>query len=489
MKIINKILILVLFGFVLASCDSTFLDVNENPNEPTNVPANLLLPVAQDYSAKSISSYDRRGLNTLGNMFMYNWSQSDGYSWYNDEFQYAINSTFYSTIWDYTYGRALKQYQAIDNPEFGNNYVAIAKIMKSLHFQTLVDVYGDIPYSEALLRGENPTPKYDNAEDIYDDLIVVLDNAINMIKNAPATDPVPSSDDIIFGGNMTDWIKLANTIKLRILVRESDLTSKAAYVSTELANINAEGTGFITSDVVANPGYVQEENKQSPFWNNYGQDTSGAYINNYKATCATDFVLNKLTSLSDNRIDYIYQIPANGPHKGVPQGWTSYPDDYTFGWVSNIGPGLLKGPGQDAVIFALSDAFFLQAEAQMKGMLPGDPKTSFDSGVAASFNYLGASGAATYTSSGNPLTDYSASTNKLETIMVQKWIALNGIDAAQSWFDYSRTGYPSDLPISLMSPSSNRPVRLIYPASEITNNGANVPAQHDPFNDKIFWAN
>ncbi len=489
MKTINKILILVLFGFIFTSCDSTFLDVNENPNEPTEVSADLLLPVAQDYSAKSISHESRRGLNTLGNMFMYNWSQSDGYSWYNDEFQYAINSTFYSTIWDWTYGRTLKQYQALDNSKFGNNYMAIAKIMKSLHFQTLVDVYGDVPYSEALMRGDNPSPKYDDAQEIYDDLIVVLDEAIDLIKNAPSTDPVPSTDDIMFNGNMTDWIKLANTVKLRILVRESDLASKATYVTNELANIVSEGSGFITSDVVANPGYAQENNKQSPFWNHFGQDTSGAYINNYKATCATDFALNKLTALSDPRIDFIYQLPANGPNKGVPQGWTSYPDDYTFGWVSNIGPGLLKGPSQDAVIFALSDAYLLQAEAQMKGMLSGDPKASFDAGVTASFNYLGASGAPAYLSSGNPLTDYAASTNKLETIMVQKWIALNGIDAAQSWFDYSRTGFPSDLPISLMAPGTSRPVRLIYPASEVTNNGGNMPAQPDPFTDKIFWAN
>ncbi|MBK5210474.1 MAG: SusD/RagB family nutrient-binding outer membrane lipoprotein, partial [Flavobacteriaceae bacterium] len=94
-----------------------------------------------------------------------------------------------------------------------------------------------------------------------------------------------------------------------------------------------------------------------------------------------------------------------------------------------------------------------------------------------------------YYSRAIPNVGWAASNNKLEAIITQKWIAVNGITAEQSWFDYSRTGYPSNLPISSQATSSDRPVRLYYPASEFSSNGANVPAQPNAFTAKIFWAN
>jgi hypothetical protein len=81
------------------------------------------------------------------------------------------------------------------------------------------------------------------------------------------------------------------------------------------------------------------------------------------------------------------------------------------------------------------------------------------------------------------------SPNKQEAIIVQKWIALNGIDAVQSWFDYNRTGFPSDVPLPLnYNATTDRPVRLMYPAGELASNSDHVPAQPNPFTDKIFWA-
>ncbi|WP_255702608.1 SusD/RagB family nutrient-binding outer membrane lipoprotein [Antarcticibacterium sp. 1MA-6-2] len=84
---------------------------------------------------------------------------------------------------------------------------------------------------------------------------------------------------------------------------------------------------------------------------------------------------------------------------------------------------------------------------------------------------------------------WSASSDKIEAIITQKWIATNGINAEQSWYDYNRTGFPENLPISLQASTPDRPVRLAYPASELTSNGNNVPSQPDVFNTKIFWAN
>ncbi|MFN2396816.1 MAG: SusD/RagB family nutrient-binding outer membrane lipoprotein, partial [Bacteroidales bacterium] len=192
MKKIFKYTSLLLVILLIASCQE-FLDVNDDPNNPVTVTPDLVLPTAQVY--------------TLGNMLMYNWSQSDGFAWYPDEFKYNVTSSFYQVIFNYSYSNTLKQYQVLDQLENPYDYYrAIAKIMKAYHFQILVDMYGDIPYSEALLRSQEATPIYDDAKTIYEDLITELDTAIVLIKNAEV--PVlPGDDDAIFGGDMDNWIK------------------------------------------------------------------------------------------------------------------------------------------------------------------------------------------------------------------------------------------------------------------------------------------
>lgn len=481
----NFFIITILIALLSVSCE-TWLDVNTDPNNPTEVSPDLVLPVAQNYTAQ-IMQRDR-GINHLGNMFMYNWSETYGFSWYDEEFKYLVTTTFYDQIFDFTYSSALKQYTVLDGlDENYSVYKGISKIMKAYHFQILVDLYGDVPYSEALLRGGNPTPKYDNQEDIYDDLMVQLTDAISLIKlgDTLTTAVNPGGDDIIFGGNTTSWIQFANTIKVRILNRISNVATDQ-YIIDELAAIFAEGSGFITGDVGINPGYLQEEGKQNRYWNDLGWDVGGTVRLSNDATCATQYVLDQLIANSDPRLNRMYEEPATG-HKGVEQG-SNPGDDYAADFVSNIGPGHLKSATMDAVIFTLAEAYFNLAELAFNGFTVGDTDENYyNAGVQASFSYLGAGSAAAYLA--QPLTNvnYGVSANKLEAIITQKWFAMNGITAEQSWFDYSRTGFPRNLPISLLAATADRPVRLFYPASEITANTLNVPAQPNAFTEKIFW--
>jgi hypothetical protein len=343
MKSILKYISLLAVALLLTTSCEEFLDVNTDPNNPTSVTPDLVLPVGQKYTAELIQR-DRR-ISHLGNMMMYNWSQSDGFSWYNDEFLYQVTSSFYQTIFNTTYGSALKQYQILDNM-MGDEYAyyrAIGKVMKAYHFQLLVDIYGDIPYTEALQRSLEATPLYDDAQDIYDDLVAQLDSAITLIKEADIAIVIEPDEngDVMFEGDMDEWIRFANTMKLRILVREAGVKD----VSADIAAIEAEGSGFITSDVLVNPGYAVEAGKQNPLWNDLGWDEGGTQTLSSKATCATPFVLDWLTAANDPRINYIYEEPATG-HLGVIQGLIDYDtpvvDAYVPEKVSNIGPGILK---------------------------------------------------------------------------------------------------------------------------------------------------
>ncbi len=483
MKNILKYVNLLIVILLLTSCED-FLDVNVDPNNPTTVTPDLVLPVAQKYTADLIQGTGTRYINTIGNMMMYNWSQSDGFAWYPDEFKYNVTSSFYAGIFNISYTNALKQYQILTQlDESYDNYKAIGMIMKAYHFQLLVDLYGDVPYTEALLRKDNATPVYDDAAFIYEDLLTQLTAAISLIKSTTST-KVPGADDTMFEGDMDEWIKFANTVALRIAVRSSN--------NAAITAIYAEGSGFITDDVLVNPGYSKDEGKQNPLWNFYQEDASGTLTLTSKATCATDFILNYLATRNDRRIDFLYEKPATG-HLGVPQGLLDYDtpvaDAFVPELVSNIGTGLLKSFDMGANIFSLAESYFNQAEAALNVPSVGNAQSFYEEGITASFDYLGATGASTYYGQNINNVNWAASSNKLEAIITQKWIAVNGITAEQSWFDYSRTGYPSNLPISIRATTSDRPVRLFYPASELSSNGGNVPSQPDAFTAKIFWAN
>lgn len=495
-------LLLIIVGLLSVSCKD-FLDVNTDPNNPTEVTPDLVLPTGLNYTATYVQ--ENRGLNHLGNMMMFNYGEAYGYSWYDQEFRYNVTATFYDNLFDDAYSSALKQYEVLANlPEEYGYYKAIGNIMQAYHYQILVDLYGDVPYSEALNRAEVPTPKYDDAAVIYDSLLVQLSDAISTIET---TDGLGSAvgvgtDDTMFGGDMVQWEQFANTVKIRILTRLSDVKD-AEFINAELDKIPAGA--FITSDVVIDPGYLNEEDKQNPYWADFGWTVSGTPTSTNQATSATQFVIDHLTGTGDDRIDYIFEEPDTG-HKGVDQGAYNDSQDQHPDNVSNLGPGILKSATMGSVIFTLAEHNLNMAELAEEGFnVTGTARDYYEAGIEASFAYLGVDvneddntddDAEAYYTNGAVNVDWDNSPDKLDAIMTQKWIATMGITAEQAWFDYNRTGYPSGqptvtsgFPVSELAGSNNdRPVRLYYPSSEATTNSENLPDQPNVFNDKIFWA-
>ncbi|WP_347066156.1 SusD/RagB family nutrient-binding outer membrane lipoprotein [Flavobacterium sp. WV_118_3] len=480
----------------LSSCDD-YLDINQSPNNPTyeNVTPNLALSGAITQPYRSFSTMP----NALGNLFMNSWggNVNSVTGIYTVEFDLNIDNSFYSRIWENlfltTLGLTNIQNFPADNYD---NHKAIAKIMKTFYFQYLVDLYGDMPYSQAH-NPLNTTPVYDNAQTIYRDLVVQLEDAIEMIDNAPAGTNAVGLEDPVFKGNMTNWKKLANTIKLRLLIRESGVAASQTYLNAEFAEL--AGADFITTDATVNPGYSNANNdRQNPFYNTYGfQINETTERASYTSTVATDNAIKSLNGskygVPDGRLARLFK-QNGGSWAGVIQGQTGIeaPDN-----LANLGPGLIKNSAQDGYIFTAAESYFLQAEAVHRGYLSGSAQGLFEEGIKKSFVLLGltTADAQTYIDLSNaggavsPKIGWVNSTNKIETIMIQKWIALMGINGIESWIEYTRTGFPvTDLALTATRPA--KPVRLMYPNSEYTANGNNVPSQsqNDAFNNKIFWA-
>lgn len=503
---------LPLIALSLFSC-SDFLDVNETPNSPTTdiVPPNLVLAAAHSNSYRTLATT----ANELGNVWMNNWGANvnaftGGYA---DEFSLAINASFYQGIWNGIY-LSTANYSNIINSDFPNyeNHKSIARIMKTYYFQYLVDLYGDIPYSEAHLGGDNLAPIYDNDKDIYRDLYEQLELAITDIQNAPATATTVGSEDVIMNGDMNRWIKFANTLKLRLLIRQSELALTDAetqtYLNTKFAELVADGATFIGpgETVTINPGYSNNSvSRQNPFYSRWGLTLNGsgetAPLN---FTRATDNIASNLnTSPPDARRARQFTV-VSGNVSGVKQGDASQPTGGAPLNLSKLGVAFFPTTGigtaagattsatasaQNGFIMTASESLLLQAEAVHRGYLPGNAKALFDSAITQSFAMVGAT-VGTYLTAVDlePGKGWNATSNKIEAIMYQKRIALLNLHGIESFIEYTRTGFPR-IPRALTAQYPSKPNRLMYPTTELTGNSANVPTQTlaDVFSTFVFW--
>ena len=490
----NIIITLSLFAFAISGCEKNYLELTVNPNTPSVATPQFILSGAEKTTADIVSM---RVYSVYG-MWIGYWAPSGAsvpqaslinYNFQNTDYQ--VWGTLYSNLSNYNYLEVL----AGDDPKLAK-FKAIAKIMKAFNFQALVDNYNNVPYTTAFKGSANVSPAYDTGGSIYDDLLKQLDAAIALIKSsASATDP--GASDIMFGGDMTGWIKFANTIKLRLVIRQWNLTAKHAALSTALNTTSADGYLDETVQAKANPGYennASDGGKQSPFWKTYGFDVNGNQAAGYQYDArANSYAVQSLTDKNDPRLSRFY-LPISGSVKGNAFGG---PNPASNSVISPAGAGLLKSPNQDAIILSSAESLFLQSEAAVYGLIPGNAQFLYERAITASFIAVEVPNASSqastyYAQAGKNNVTWNDSPNKIQAIITQKWIALNGYGNFEAYNEYRRTGYPIDVPRSVAPGASGTtlPSRIFYPSSEYEQNGANVAKEGtiDRFTSKIFWA-
>ena len=501
---------IALLVFLGSSCKESFLDVNTNPNSLPTASPNYIFTNALNKAATNMAGDNaRQGANEIGSYWSGQWTQANGYIISTTQFAYNFTNGDFN-YWDEYYDN-LNDYQyVIDNADANSQKFlkGPAKVMKALIVQQLVDMYGSVPFSDALKGVKSLAPKFDDQQAVYTSLITLLDEAIVEIKANPFASAFTGSD-IIFKGNATKWAKFANSVKLRILMRQARVTSKEAYIKTEINKIVSEGSGFITGEDVGIGGtgfFLPTDGKLNPVYDRWGYSASGAKraLNNFPRL--TEFFVNSLKTSNDTfrlkRIGYAPggegttagvsakpEIAAN--YAGVPFGASS---GYLPTAVCAIGPSILvKGVfDKPYIIMTAAEIQLNLAEAKERfgaGVtLPSDAKTYFEAGLAESFRVLGAgSNSAKFVGSGVQDYDYAASTNKLKAIAIQKWIALCNYNGLESWAEYRKTGYPVT-PQSIQVTDAKRPVRLYYPNTESSSN-PEVANQGtiDVFATRLFW--
>ncbi|MAS21294.1 MAG: hypothetical protein CMF34_13735 [Leeuwenhoekiella sp.] len=502
MKLYKHLLVALGVSLATVSCDD-YLDVNDTPNSPTQnlVQPDLLLAGALEDPYRTPLSVQ---MNTTGNALVNHWAGdiNNFAGGFQDEFTLNFTTTYQNGIWNELY-RSCNTFQAIinDPTEDYDNHKAIAKVMKAYYFQYIVDLYGDVPYFEALQGGDNLTPVYDDAETIYRDLVVQCNEAIALINNSNSEDAVVGIEDIIFDGDMSQWIAFANTVKLKLYVRQMELaetnSETKSYLQSQFSDLDKN---FIATDALINPGYTNVVGKQNPYYASYGFDVEGNPTSNYEFIVPSDYSAQFMkgqptedgvnTNIFDIRVQRYYRVlPSAGEVVGVVQGADNVSSPPA---LSELGPGLIISSSQDGYIMLAAESYLLQAEAVQRGYMSGNARDLFQQAIRESYRSLGLTLAQAdeYITNSNSvnLIGYDGSSNKIEAIITQKWIALCGRFGMEAYIEYNRTGYP-DIPLPIIAQEDRRPVRFLYPASEISTNAANVPTQAGTavFNDPIFW--
>ena len=498
-----------IFAFVAlagSACKESFLDINTNPNVLPTASPSFVFTNAINTSATNIL-----GPNEIGTYWAGQWTQGNGYILNTAQFSYIFTNGDFN-YWDGYYDN-LEDYQFVINTADANNQKYLkgpAKVMKAMLFQQLVDMYGSVPYTEALKGGEVLAPKFDDQKVVYESLITLLDEAIVDLKANPFASAFTGSD-LIFRGNTTKWAQFANSLKMRILIRQSKVAGKETYVKTEINKIVTEGSGFITGEEVGVGGtffYLATAGKLNPIYDRWGYDANGAKraLNNYPRL--TKFLIDGLKASGDTlrmkRIAYA-NSGENGSNPGVSTlkevaaNYTGTPFGVSSGFLpantTSLGPSLIvKGDfNRPYILMTASEVQFLLAEAKQRFTdvtLPLTAKAYFEAGITQSFRVLGANVAGAEAFKGSKIENYDwdASTNKLTAIAMQKWIALTNFSGLEAWTEYRRTNLPV-IPQSVQVTDAKRPIRFFYPNTESGSNSANVEAQGkiDVFATKLFW--
>ena len=507
-------IIFLLGGLVLSSCKKNYLDLTENPNYPSTATAASLLAPAE---VKTASIAVDPGLAQV-NVWMGYWAYSPNYAVNQDSRDYRFTNTLGQGTFTNIYSNAF-DYQTMINFAVAQNTPAlegIGRTMKSFLMQWAVDIWNNVPYSEAFQGTANKAPAYEDAKTVYEKIYDDLTLAITKFKTPNASFP-NATQDIMFGGDKTKWIKFANTIKLRILLRQSGRADRASYISAKLAADFPSSGGTLSSyflqaneGAIVNPGYVNQDLKQNPYYSNFGYNAAGTKTGNNDFYKVSSYSVSFYSLQNDLRLFYVAKPVSSGGTTFLGyhflgnemgsqgNGAATYSDNLDNSPIGGPSGGLFyRNPTDAQPVLADFESLFLQAEAVQRGWFPaGNAQTIFNAAVLQSFIFDfdkidGAGSGAAYVAMLTPTADnsWTLATDKIKLIITQKWAAMQTLNFIEPWAEYRRTGFPP-IPLSTSSSRGARiPLRLKYPQTEYDLNGANVNSQGaiDQFTSKIWW--
>lgn len=481
----NKYKLPILASFLIMSFTSCkkYLDVNQNPNSPTDVPPTVLLPnttIGIGWANSNVI-----GLAT-GLIMQYNAATPTQWQSYD---VYALDGSF-GNQWNYEiYNGCLNNLNILISKTGTSSpaYSGIAKIQKAYIMAMCTDLWGDVPYSQAGQGLAYPQPRFDKQEDIYKgNSSLGIQGLIDLTKEGLAdldktSVLVPSTDDLVYGGSLVKWKRAANTLLLKLAIQ---LTNVDKPLATSTINAVIAGNNYINDNTLdLNVPFSSTVNNQNPA---YVRDISGSFKSN---ECLSTRFLTLMRSLNDTvRLAKFYTKPSNvftsyinGNNITAPTAATrSVYNTYVVGTTGEAPARLLTN----------FQTQFILAESALSLGTSGDANTYYQNGIKASMKLCGMTDAeiTTYfTTNPSVVTLSGTDADKLKQIITQKYIAWVG-NGYESYNDYRRTGYPVlTLPLNTTGDDpTSVPKRFPYISTE-GNSNPNQPNPRIKTNVKVWW--
>ena len=459
----KKIYLLAAAGLMmLSSCD---LDINENPNSPSNsdVTADLVFPAIENSIATAVGD---QMFNYAG-FFVQYWDQSPTANQYNDlaELHLDEGSDLFRRCYQNLFAQALEDVEDVLSKTDNTSDVFAAKVLRAQAFQLLVDNMDQCPYTEALQGSANAMPKWDDGKTVYLGVLSELDEAEANLKGEPMTVTDPLLDK-----SLNQWKGYANALRLRMYMRlidggDTEFSSKAQA----LVNNGNFFTGDVAWDV-----YSDAVTQRNPWGAIFYEGT----LAGTKNLCAAYPLVTYYQSTQDPRIaygievstkfnDYVGQLPGS---KTLTGDWLGIGSGYNDTYVSNINRAPAKA--MPIYLFTQSELQFLIAEVHARfGNNDAAAQAAYEAGVRADFASRGIDGADAFLSALK--TSWSAqatNADKLKLLYMQKWVAFFYRNHMEAWSEARRTDVPA---LSSASAKQIFDDSKVYTAGDFVNPGVN----------------
>ncbi|MFO8233305.1 MAG: SusD/RagB family nutrient-binding outer membrane lipoprotein [Longimonas sp.] len=489
---------LLCVAIFFTGCDLT--DINDDPNASSEARPNYLFTNATKDIAETY--WGAFTLGRFGNLYAQYWTQNQ----YTAEDRYRFpqeRSGVLNGMWG-DYYLAIQDLQEIidlneNAPEeaapFGDNdnQIAMSKIMQAWTYHVMTDMWGPIPFDEAIGGNENPVPEYNSQEEVYNGILTMIDDALGRIN----TDAAALQGDVVFGGDMTQWALFGNALKLRVATRMSDVDGGTAdYTAEEVVDDAYSAMQALGGPSEYDGAYVAFDSSppyQNPIYENYE-------IEGRDDWAVTENLLDYMNDYDDPRRS-AYAESVDGEFVGYPYGLTegSAQSLYSQGGFSRPGSDVTAADAP-AYLMLQDEVYFALAEAAERGFISGDAATFYEEGIRSSMDFWGASDQ-------EAIDDYIDevpydAANWRQSIGEQKWLALY-MQGVQGWAEWRRLDFEGIVrepaggaavdAVDELDPAVS--VRMTYPTDEANLNGANLEEgislltgdQGDSQATKLWW--
>lgn len=409
-------------SLALTSCDS-YLDINENPQSPSqsNLTTSMIFPAAEMAFANSYGDYFR----ITGGYFAQHYAQMFGTSNYLDYSRFQQSAVRSSSTYTNLATRCLQNLSTVQSMaaagEAWGDYLA-ATVIRVAAYQTMVDCYGEIPYSEALDLG-NLSPRYDDGKDIYAGLIAELDEALAKVNGSESV----CTNFLLPGAMASEWIKVANALKLRLLMRQSNAVDVKAQLQALIALDN-----FPADDIAWKGCWSNSSGQANPFY----QEEFATYFGSTQQNVVLNLALFATMSSADDPRLQAYFLPNT-----VKNEYTGAVSGSNFSATANYKANYWCRPDMkydDPVYFITrAEIEFFLAEYEVRYGNKANAESHYRAAIEASFATAGVSDITTVLSA-YPWDE----ANYRRCIGIQKWVALSGTNNYEAWCEMRRMGYP-----------------------------------------------